>query len=821
MRMPMTKPALRCDLHVHSRHSRRPSEWILQKIGCSESYTWPRDLYDIARRRGMDLVTITDHNVLDGSLEIAHLPGTFVSEEITTYFPEDGCKVHVLAWDITEAQHEDITRARENIYDLAGYLRSQRIVHAVAHPLFDMNGKLTPQHFEKMLLLFRNFELNGSRDQSPNDAVRLMVERLTEEDIHFLSGRYDMEPLMDRAWEKGLVSGSDDHSSLNIARSHTIVEGATDVRSFLQGVAERKSRPEQVPARPATMAHNLYSIAYQFYVHKFGLRDMVGKDLLLRFVHRALTLRPEDRGNGLRAWFQDVISSFRAASMLRTNPTALKDVLQREALELIHGDGNLLAGLKDCEDKPWKAEDNWMAFVDRASEKVLKHFADSILNSVGGADVFDMFRAVGSAGSSYLLLGPCLVVYTLYSRDRDFSRKCINRFLRRRGLAPPRRPMRLAHFTDTFLETNGVALTLQMQADTARKNGKALTIVTSYPDSGAPELQHKTVRNFTPTGSFDVPEYPELVMRYPPLLKMLQWCFDNEITHIHAATPGPVGLAGLACARILGLPLHSTYHTAFPQYVSALTGDAGMEDAMWRYMVWFSNQSEVVYAPSHSMAAELVEKGVETKRVALYPRGVDVERFHPARRNGYYQKRHNLADDELKFIYVGRVSREKNLDVLTVAFKDVCNTRSGIRLIVVGDGPYLDEMRKELNGFPVTFTGRIMGDDLAAAYACANIFVFPSTTDTFGNVVLEAQASGLPVIVTDQGGPQENCIPGETGFIVPDGEAHHFASAMRTLADDPARVRAMRKAARHYTEARSFDKAYLRLWDMYREASPL
>jgi len=119
----MTKTALRCDLHVHSRHSRRPSEWILQKIGCSESYTAPKDLYDTARRRGMDLVTISDHNVIDGALEIAHLPGAFVSEEVTTYFPEDGCKLHVLAWDISEAQHGDITRVRENVYDLVRYLR--------------------------------------------------------------------------------------------------------------------------------------------------------------------------------------------------------------------------------------------------------------------------------------------------------------------------------------------------------------------------------------------------------------------------------------------------------------------------------------------------------------------------------------------------------------------------------------------------------------------------------------------------------------------------------------------------------------------------
>ncbi|WP_461209830.1 glycosyltransferase [Desulfocurvus sp. DL9XJH121] len=818
----MTRSALRCDLHVHSKHSQRPSEWILQKIGCSESYTEPKALYDIARRRGMDLVTITDHNVLDGSLEIAHLPGTFVSEEITTYFPEDSCKAHVLAWDITEAQHEDITRARENIYDLTAYLRQENVVHAVAHPMFDMNSRLTPEHFEKMLLLFRNFELNGSRDHSPNETIRLIAKRLTEDDVVFLAERHNMAPAMERAWEKGLVSGSDDHSSLNIARSHTRVRDVQDADGFLAALARGEGEPEQVPARPATMAHNLYSIAYQFYAHKFGLKAMVGKDLLLRFMDRALTLRAPEPRNRISARFQDLVSHLRAASTLRSRPKALKDLLQREALELVWDDKSLVSGLDGREDQPWQAEKDWSDFVDRAGEKVLKHFADTILTSLGGADVFDLFKAVGSAGSSYILLAPYMVAYNLYARDRVFSRTCLERFMRRRGAAPRRRPMRLAHFTDTYLEMNGVAMTLRAQVEAARKNNKDLTVVTCYPEADAPQgAEREGVRNFEPIGSFEIPEYPELTLRYPPLLKMLEWCFEAGATHIHAATPGPVGLAGLACAKILGLPLHSTYHTAFPQYASALTGDAAMEEGMWRYMVWFSNLSDVVYAPSSAMAHELMDKGVDRKRVALYPRGVDVERFHPARRNGFFQSHYGLEAAEFKFLYVGRVSREKNLDVLARAFKDLCAKRPGVRLVVVGKGPYLEEMRTELSGFPATFTGPLMGDDLAAAYASSDAFVFPSTTDTFGNVVLEAQASGLPVIVTDQGGPQENLVPGITGFVVPDGEARHFERAMQTLADDPERVQAMRRAARDYMQGRSFEKSYLQLWDMYREASPL
>ena len=154
-------PLTRIDLHVHSRFSKRTSQWVLKKIGCPESFTEPRQVYDTAIKKGMDMVTITDHNTISGALEIAHLPGTFVSEEITTYFPENGCKVHVLAYDISEAQHLDIQKVRENIFDLTGYLDRENIYHVLAHPLYSVNDRLTLEHFEKLVLLFKTFELNN------------------------------------------------------------------------------------------------------------------------------------------------------------------------------------------------------------------------------------------------------------------------------------------------------------------------------------------------------------------------------------------------------------------------------------------------------------------------------------------------------------------------------------------------------------------------------------------------------------------------------------------------------------------------------------
>jgi predicted metal-dependent phosphoesterase TrpH len=130
----------KADLHVHSKHSDRPSEWFLRRIGAPESYADPLEIYRRAQHRGMDFVTISDHNCIRGALEIAHLNGTFLSSEVTTYFPEDGCKVHVLVLGIDESQFRTIQELRANVYDLHRFLIEEDVIASVSHPLYRVNG---------------------------------------------------------------------------------------------------------------------------------------------------------------------------------------------------------------------------------------------------------------------------------------------------------------------------------------------------------------------------------------------------------------------------------------------------------------------------------------------------------------------------------------------------------------------------------------------------------------------------------------------------------------------------------------------------------
>lgn len=814
----MQNPLTRIDLHVHSRFSKRASQWVLKKIGCPESFTEPRQVYETARKKGMDLVTITDHNTISGVLEIAHLPGAFVSEEITTYFPDNGCKVHVLAYDISEAQHMEIQNLRENIFDLTGYLNSENIFHVLAHPLYSINDRLTLAHFEKLLLLFKTFEINGARDVNQNHCLCSVLSSLSPERMARLCDLHGIEPSGAFPWQKYLTGGSDDHSGLNICRTHTEIDSPAEIKSVLHALQTGRSHVNSHASTPLTLAHNLYGIAYQFYRSKFNLERYAERDVLMRFLDRSLSLRSENEPGFLSRIYY--YWNYRKAPKMEGHVSEnLMDMIRRETRNLIHDNPDMLddeTGKAVCWDAP---ELKWFDFVNRVSSRVLNGFANHLFGHLSGANVFSIFHVIGSAGGLYSLLSPYVVSFSHFTRDRAFIQEVWTKLSDDPLPATiDRSEIRVAHFTDTFYEVNGVARTLNQQIEVAQKRHKQLTIITcDAQDRG----ERQGVKNFKPVGVHELPEYPEQKIFYPPILEMLRYCYEEGFTHIHSATPGPIGLAALVIANILKLPIDGTYHTALPQYAQYLTGDAAIEELTWKYALWYYGQMNHVYAPSKSTGDELIEKGISADRIRLMERGIDITLFHPSKRNGFFKKRFQIDDHVIKLLYVGRVSREKNLPVLLEAFNHLIREKGDVHLIIVGEGPYLEEMKKDMIQKPVTFTGYLAGEDLAAAYASSTVFVFPSTTDTFGNVVLEAQASGIPVVVTDQGGPQENLIPSLTGFIARGNDSLSLLKSIRTLVNDLQMAGRMGCAARKYMEDRSFEKAFLKTWDMYEPADYL
>ena len=409
---------MKIDLHVHSKFSTRPSQWVLQKIGCPESFTDPFQIRKVALNRGMSMVTLTDHNTIEGVLEIAHLPDVFISEEVTTYFPEDGCKIHVLAYHITEAQHREIQKVRSSVFDLVRLLRTEKIVHVVAHPLYSTNDLMNVHHFEQLLLLFKNFELNGARDESQNRTLKEVLARLQPEDIDRLADKHGIEPDFPEPWQKNLTGGSDDHSSLHIACRYTEVEGVKNLKEFLEGMSMGRCLSHGIEATPLTMSYNLYSIAYQFYRKKFGLDRYVHKDIFMRFLDSFLSNEPRKSGFKSRLYF--FIGAHRQPKTPRETE-GIKQLLRHETRKLLMDDPSFLSIAKPGDERQRRLDEKWFDFVEHISNKTLLHFIDRFMDHLSGANVFDIFSSLGSAGALYSLLAPYFLSFSLFGRDREVA----------------------------------------------------------------------------------------------------------------------------------------------------------------------------------------------------------------------------------------------------------------------------------------------------------------------------------------------------------------------------------------------------------------
>lgn len=508
---------MRIDFHVHSKFSKRPSQWFLQKLGCPESFTEPLQIYKIAKSKGMSLVTISDHNTIAGALEIAHLSDAFVSEEVTTYFPEDGCKLHVLTVDITEAQHDDIQKARKNLFELIDYLNSEQIFYAVAHCLYDINDRLTVDHFEQALLLFKNFEINGTRDGRLNDCLKRILNGLAADDIDRLVEKHGIPPAFPEPWIKNIIGGSDDHSALHIAETHTRVPGASCPKSAIREIENGKAKVVSRPSTPQTLAHNLYGIAYQFFRNKLDLNRFGGKDMLINFLDRSLTSDTVVE-SGFMSKLINIWQFRRRRKPHPKIPRTLLELLCHETRQLIIDNPNFLS-TRTKESKPNDTEVLWFDVVNQVSNKVLYHFADHLMDHISGANVFNIFQSIGSAGGLYTLLAPYFLSFSYFSRDHRFGQKVEERFLK--AHAPSNaasEPLKIAHFTDTYYDVNGVALSLQQQVQVAIRNNKRLTVITCDTEN---RTKKKGIQNFNPIGVYQLPEYPELKMFYPLCLKCL------------------------------------------------------------------------------------------------------------------------------------------------------------------------------------------------------------------------------------------------------------------------------------------------------------
>lgn len=382
--------------------------------------------------------------------------------------------------------------------------------------------------------------------------------------------------------------------------------------------------------------------------------------------------------------------------------------------------------------------------------------------------------------------------------------------------------MRVTLFTDTLGDVNGVCRFIQNVAAMGERMGRELEVITS---TRLPVPARANVSNFRPRVARAMPGYQNLELALPPLGAILRRVDRHPPDVIHVSTPGPVGLTGRMIARRRGVPLLGVYHTDFPAYIDRLFDDHALTWATSRYMTWFYRPFKAIFTRSADYADRLVSLGLPRERMTALAPGVDTSVFDRRFRDRSIWSRYAGAgaDDEVvRVLYVGRVSVEKNLPLLNTVWKRAAAklraTGARAQLVIVGDGPYRETMEREMEDAGAVFLGFRHGEELSALYASSDLFVFPSVTDTLGQVVMESQASGLPVLVSDIGGPKEVVDGGRTGFVLPADRPDLWTEHVVSLVTDTAKRRAMGDAAYRAMQRLSIERSFEHFWSVHEEA---
>lgn len=349
--------------------------------------------------------------------------------------------------------------------------------------------------------------------------------------------------------------------------------------------------------------------------------------------------------------------------------------------------------------------------------------------------------------------------------------------------------MRVALFTETFLpKVDGIVTRLSHTVDHLQRMGHSVLVFS--PDGGLTEYRGARICGVP---GFPLPLYPELKLALPrPLIRQALDEFKPDLIHI--VNPAVLGVGGLYYAKSLNLPLVASYHTHLPKYLEHY-GLGMLEGLLWEILKAMHNQAQLNLCTSTAMQDELTGHGIE--RVELWQRGVDTELFQPhlASRDVRSQLTQGHPESPL-LLYVGRLSAEKEIDRI----KPVLEAIPGARLALVGDGPYRAELEKIFAGTPTYFAGYRVGVDLAAAFASADAFIFPSRTETLGLVLLEAMAAGCPVIAANAGGIPDIVTDGVNGYLFdPQDERGAIAATQRLLAQTQERE-TLRQNARQEAE---------------------
>jgi len=376
--------------------------------------------------------------------------------------------------------------------------------------------------------------------------------------------------------------------------------------------------------------------------------------------------------------------------------------------------------------------------------------------------------------------------------------------------APPRSQKRIALFAGAYNHiADGVALTLNHLVDYLEDRDIPARVFA--PTGDDPALDH--AGTLIPVPSIPLPGRSEYrcSLGLTSSVRAELEAFDPTLLQI--STPDLLGFHALRYGRSADIPVAGTYHTHFASYLKYYHLEL-LEPVVWHYLRHFYQQCDHVYVPTTTMMTVLRRQGIE-EGLRLWQRGIDVDRFNPDHRSASWRRAQGIDEDDVVVAFVSRLVWEKGLDTYAEVIEALEREDVPHRSVVVGDGPARDELEARLPN--TTFTGFLKGDALSQAYASADVFLFPSDTETFGKVTLEAMASGLPTVCADAAGSRDLVVEGETGFLCPPNDSRMFTKRVRQLVLDASRRQQMSRAA--YERAQDFarDRIHARLVEHYDE----
>ena len=545
----------RVDLHLHSYASGTAGNWWVRGLGIGtearESYTPPEKAYSMAKRAGMDCVTLTDHETIDGALTLTHHPDFFVGEEVSALFPEDDAYADVLVYGLDANDHREIQARRGNIYELVDYLREAELVHVLAHPIYGMPRPVTRKQVEKRLVLFGLWEfINGSRPAGQNRLSREIAERTTPSDLRLLAARHGL-PSSPHQKISG-TAGSDDHGGVYGGAAYTVVPEAKTPKEFLESLASGQTRATGKDGSVGKLLHTGFKIG------GYAIRDGA---------------KPET------SLLKDLANSV----PLFRNFTSIGEASGKKLLSLVP----LLARLGEPAIRT--------TLVGRYEERL----SGALQGSGPGFPTLNLLGSLGGLVDGHMFLAPYLAVQGYFGREDLKARK-----LRLELFPAENRFSKVGVFVDDA--GDGVAAMYRQMLDGVGQERQEQFGLVDCDGNGRGGTS--SIRS---VARVPLPLYTDkdVALGVPSLLDVLEHVVEEGYDTLHVATPGPLGLAALAAGLTLGIPVVGAYHTEFGARAQELSGDEFVAEIVDAAVRQFYERCPVVAVPSQSTELELRNRG--------------------------------------------------------------------------------------------------------------------------------------------------------------------------------------------------------------------